>query len=186
MSIKSASTGANPYQQLLAKQQAKLDKAAEHANYLLDTFLPYSNWTFVWHDKIRALGTCHYGRMEIALSKRWTLATPWHEVDDTLRHEVAHAIAGRGTNHGLEWQRVAVTVGAKPVTTYTGDITSRDVAPAKYEMVTPDGVVIKSYFRKPAAKTYRNLQYYYQRGNKAATIGKLEIRAVCMIEELGL
>lgn len=175
------------YQQTVAKQEAKLERAELLAFQLIDTHLPNTCWQFAWHDRIRALGTCNYRKQEIALSKRWTLATPWEEVEDTIRHEIAHALAGGKAGHGKLWQEKAVLVGAKPQTLYDGPVRTRDVAPAKYEMIdTTTGRVIKSYYRKPSTKMLRSMPYRYIEGRKEETSGKLVIKPVCQLKELNL
>ena len=177
----------NSYQQLIADQEAKLAKAEVLVDYLLDKFLPDTSWSFAWNTRVHALGVCKYRITEIQLSKQWTLATQWEEVDDTIRHEIAHAIAGYRAGHGLAWKQAAILTGAKPETTYSGSVTTRSANIAKYEMVdTTTGRVIKSYFRKPTAKVYAKMKYMYMTGRKEETKGKLVINPVCMIKELDL
>lgn len=62
------------------------------------------------------LGQCRYREQEIGISS-WLLElndADHREVIDTLRHEVAHVLAGPGTGHGAIWRRYAMAVGAKP------------------------------------------------------------------------
>jgi predicted SprT family Zn-dependent metalloprotease len=181
----------NAYQKLLANREAKLARAEALAEELLAQHLPHmcglGKWTFAWNTRVRALGVCKYGDEEIQLSKEWTLATPWEEVSDTIRHEIAHAIAGYRANHGPEWQEAAILVGAKPEATYKGGIRTRDVHVAKYEMIdTTTGNVVKSYYRKPTAKTYQKLTGMYISGRRVETEGKLVINPVDLIKELNL
>jgi predicted SprT family Zn-dependent metalloprotease len=183
----------NAYRDMLAMQARKLAKAEALAEELLAQHLPHmcglGKWTFSWNTRVRALGVCKYNIEEIQLSKQWTLATPWEEVDDTIRHEIAHAIAGYRAAHGEEWKRAAVLVGARPEATYKGGIRTRDVHPAKYEMLdtsTTPPTVVKSYYRKPTAKVYRQVSGMYMRGRRAETEGKLVINPVDLIKELGL
>lgn len=176
----------NAYLAMLATREKKLADASSLATYLIDTYLDPS-WSFAWNNRVRALGICSYSKKQIGLSKAWALATPWDEVDDTLRHEVAHAIAGYAANHGPEWKEAAVLVGARPEATYTGPVKTRDVHVAKYEMVdTTTGKVVKSYYRKPTARTYRQVKGMYMLGRRVETEGKLVINPVDLIKELDL
>lgn len=60
------------------------------------------------------LGSCRYRDKTIMLSHPLAALNPLAELEDTIRHEIAHAIAGPGAGHGPEWKRVAVEVGARP------------------------------------------------------------------------
>ena len=65
------------------------------------------------------LGCCNYVKKVISLSA-WLvdLNGPDHpEVIDTLRHEVAHVLAGPRHNHDLLWKSYAVELGAMPKAT---------------------------------------------------------------------
>jgi len=66
------------------------------------------------------LGRCHFlgGKpFKIDLSGVWLPSLEEAQVRDTILHEIAHAIAGADANHGPTWQRVALSIGAKPFTT---------------------------------------------------------------------
>jgi predicted SprT family Zn-dependent metalloprotease len=66
------------------------------------------------------LGRCHFlgGKpVKIDLSEVWLPSLDDAQVRDTILHEIAHAIAGADANHGPRWQRVALSIGAKPFTT---------------------------------------------------------------------
>ena len=184
------SSNMNAYLDMIAKQDSILARAEEHAENLIVAHIGIDSarrWRFVWNTRVRALGTCNYRKREIALSKQWTLATPWEEIDDTLRREIAHAIAGYKAGHGPVWKKAALRVGASPETTYSGPVSTRDVHVAKYEMIdTTTGKVVKSYYRKPTAKTYKQVERMYMKGRREETQGKLVINPVDLIKELDL
>ena len=50
----------------------------------------------------------------IALSGPLTDINDRATVEDTIRHEVAHALAGTAAGHGPEWKRQCAVTGAKP------------------------------------------------------------------------
>lgn len=77
-------------------------------------------WVFEFNNRKKTMGVCQYPSVErgrpgkIMLSKHFVEHNAESEVLDTIRHEIAHALAGRGTGHGPEWKRQCLLVGAKP------------------------------------------------------------------------
>jgi predicted SprT family Zn-dependent metalloprotease len=62
-------------------------------------------------------------------SKRITLSAPLSEINsvaevtDTILHEIAHALVGRGVGHGPAWKLKAQLIGARPERCYnTADV----------------------------------------------------------------
>ncbi|WP_017446105.1 SprT-like domain-containing protein [Gayadomonas joobiniege] len=69
----------------------------------------------------RQLGACNYHRRIIKISKTILQKNPLAVQEDTLKHEIAHALAfhlhgDRG--HGANWQQWAIQLGAKPQARY--------------------------------------------------------------------
>lgn len=65
----------------------------------------------------KALGQCVFLASKpfaIRLSGWWIDRADDATITDTIRHEVAHAIAGIAAGHGPQWQRVAKELGANP------------------------------------------------------------------------
>jgi hypothetical protein len=151
---------------------------------LIAKHLPNQNWQFIWNNRINSLGVCKYNTKQIGLSSRWVRKLPKEEIVDTLLHEIAHAIAGYEAGHGHRWKVACVTIGATPERLAKVGIKREDVAIPLYQMVTPAGKTIKNYFRKPAQSTYMNLRYYYEVGNKAATLGKMQIKKISILDIL--
>lgn len=76
-------------------------------------------WSFKWNSRKRSIGICDWEKMEISLSKEILKTNPdkSHEWEDTLRHEIAHAIdfSLRGfSDHGRVWQKIAKILLATP------------------------------------------------------------------------
>lgn len=79
-------------------------------------------WKFIWGKKKRVLGTCRGRRKEIIIHEPYFqnnkhLSKSW---EDTLRHEIAHAIdyETRGTSdHGYIWKCIAEQILAEPLST---------------------------------------------------------------------
>lgn len=61
----------------------------------------------------RALGRCWESRKTIEYQPRYMEQNPWSEVEQTVRHEVAHAVAGARAGHGARWVREALRLGVK-------------------------------------------------------------------------
>ncbi len=92
----------------------------------------YSNgWRWSVSNKKRALGSCHYGEKVLYLSGPLTEANEEPEVLDTIRHELAHAVAGPAARHGPQWRAQARAFGARPQATTSTAIS----VPAPYSLV---------------------------------------------------
>jgi SprT protein len=76
--------------------------------------LPAQGWTFDFNYSKRSLGICNFGTKEILLSVPFTLANGIEQTEDTILHEIAHALAGYKAGHGPEWKRMCRRVGANP------------------------------------------------------------------------
>src|SRR5690606_29785254 len=83
-------------------------------NLLNEHGLVSKGWTVKFSGASRRLGSCYYGKKLIRLSRHHVLAGSDDEVMNTIRHEVAHALAGRGAKHGPEWKAWAVKLGTSP------------------------------------------------------------------------
>ena len=74
-------------------------------------------FTFEFEDCKRTLGRCHYLTKKITLSKWYAELNNEEEVEDTILHEIAHALAwinDRCTGHNATWKKWARKVGATP------------------------------------------------------------------------
>lgn len=68
-------------------------------------------WSFAFDHAKRRGGACHYGRKAISLSLGFAEAASDAEVEDTILHEIAHALVGRRHNHDAIWQAKARAIG---------------------------------------------------------------------------
>ncbi len=92
------------------------------ANDLLAEWgLTSKGWRFVWGKKRTAFGTCKVNKSRniktIELSLHLLPTIDQKEAEDTIRHEIAHALdyEQRGTtDHSWQWKAWAVKVGARP------------------------------------------------------------------------
>lgn len=85
-------------------------------------------WTLRFDRARRRLGVCHWEhsgrRLRIlSLSRFYSVRIGWTELEDVVRHEIAHAIdyETRGkSDHGPVWKSIARRVGADPTRLYEG------------------------------------------------------------------
>ena len=72
-----------------------------------------NDWRMIINDRTKSrLGCCKYNKKTIEVSG-WCFVECPEKVENTVRHEVAHAIA-KYAGHGPEWKRVAISIGADP------------------------------------------------------------------------
>lgn len=99
---------------MLVAEQLMLKKGCE----LLGSPLQELGWTFKFDSAKTRLGACTYEPKIISLSRHWvSLNGCNNDIEDTIRHEIAHAIdyEKRGySSHDKQWKVEAVLCGAKP------------------------------------------------------------------------
>ncbi len=124
---------------------APLDKTkvAERAQDLLDDHgLTFHGWTFQWDKAVTRAGSCNYKTRTITLSEKLAEVRSAEETDQTLLHEVAHALEPRH-NHDNTWLSTARSLGYKGGATGEGNEATfqmeRDRAAQKATAYTPGG-----------------------------------------------
>lgn len=70
--------------------------------------------TFKFDNAKGRFGQCDHCRKIISLSAPATELTEDFYTIDTIKHEIAHALAGKTAGHGRVWKAMARTVGAIP------------------------------------------------------------------------
>lgn len=102
----------------------ELYEAEGLANRLLEEFGLYS-WSFKFDNARSRFGCCWFRKKCITLSRALVLLNEQAIVEDTLRHEIAHALAPPRSGHGAAWKAVCRRIGAKPECCYkVSEITS--------------------------------------------------------------
>ena len=130
-------------------------------------------WTFAWNNRKRAFGVCSYKHAQIQLSRVITATEEESKVEDTILHEIAHALAGPAAGHGFKWQMVARSIGATPKASAAGSEATNEAIAPTWVMVHGNKIV-KPYLRKPNAKTFEQVAGMWLRG-RPETKGELQI-----------
>jgi predicted SprT family Zn-dependent metalloprotease len=93
------------------KQIMDLLTAQKLANtYLVKYDLHTQGWRFQFDNARRRFGCCNYRTKRITLSKHLTALNDVKEVNNTILHEIAHALTP-GHHHDRVWQRKAIEIG---------------------------------------------------------------------------
>lgn len=126
--------------------------------------------------KRSALGHCSYVKREIVIDETHVELDNMKLIEDTIRHEYAHAVASEVYHcygHGRNWKSVAVALGATPRATTPVSREHRELIKSKKKYVI-------GYFKdkefveiSTAGRKLKNLKYRYINGMKSETIGKL-------------
>ncbi len=128
-------------------------EAVELGEILLGEFGLYSWAIALDRSKVR-FGQCRHRNHTIGLSKALVELNERDEVEDVIRHEIAHALCGPGAGHSRVWKRKCIEVGARPETCY--DNSKVVAAPAKYALVCPtDGYRVARHRRTATKYVHR-------------------------------
>lgn len=127
---------------LLAAQMLANEKLAEHGLIL-------QGWKFEFDHAVRRYGSCSHKKKCITLSEPLTLLNDYADINDTVLHEIAHALVGSGHGHDAVWKDKCVELGCRPIRCGDGEVT-----PAKYQATCVCG---KTYSRINRVKRGRKL-----------------------------
>lgn len=83
-----------------------------------------SNWEFRLDNAKQRAGLCDFYKKRISLSKYYLESSDDDFVLDTIKHEIAHALAGPKAGHGPLWKAKCLEVGAKPQRCFTQELNS--------------------------------------------------------------
>jgi predicted SprT family Zn-dependent metalloprotease len=73
------------------------------------------DWHFAYNRRKQSMGFCRYASKTIELSCYLVVQNGPEEVEDTILHEIAHALVGPGHGHNTVWKRKCIEIGARPV-----------------------------------------------------------------------
>lgn len=95
---------------LTTTKQREVEKLAHN---LLNEF-GLHDWSFGWSKAKTAYGDCNENKKLIRLSKVLAPKLSDDAINDTIRHEIAHARVGVVQGHNVLWKMEAVKCGASP------------------------------------------------------------------------
>ena len=116
---------------------ANLNEVKRHAENLIEQYLPGRGWTVKFDNAKRRLGCCIYSTRQISLSRGYMLANTLEQMDDVIRHEIAHAIAGGAAGHGAGWVAACRITGARAERCHNSDQHGTVVPPSAWLLVCP-------------------------------------------------
>lgn len=136
-----------------------------------------NDWKFSFDKSVRRFGLCHYRKKTIFLSRRLVLDNPVDEVENTIKHELAHALAvkkyGRkGHGHGALWKSVCLEIGAKAERCYDSSKVNNTAKHKYFLRHKETGEIHGKYFRRP--KWANKVHEIWLKKDKSAK-GKLEL-----------
>jgi predicted SprT family Zn-dependent metalloprotease len=111
-------------------------------------------WSYKFNNRKVSLGVCKWGYKgkSVEISLPWIEANPtltW-EMEDVIRHEIAHAIdyeIRRTSYHDTAWKRICVQIGADPSRLY--DNPDANKPKGKYTLKCPKCGIETPKHRKP-------------------------------------
>ena len=106
-----------------------------------------SGWMFEFDNAKRRFGCCNYRTKTISLSRELVLLNNEERVKNTILHEIAHAIVGRGHGHNGAWKRVALEIGCDGNRCYSSENTT--IVQGKYKATCPKCNHVHHKHRKP-------------------------------------
>jgi predicted SprT family Zn-dependent metalloprotease len=71
-------------------------------------------WKLEFNRRKRTLGLCVYTKRTIELSTHFVDRNSLESIQETILHEIAHALVGPGHGHDRVWKQKAIEIGAKP------------------------------------------------------------------------
>ena len=104
-------------------------------------------WTFKFDNAKRRFGCCDYSAKCISLSKELVMLNTEERVKNTILHEIAHALVGRGHGHDWVWKTMAIQIGCNGERCYSNKDTV--MVKGNYEATCPKCGHIHTKFRKP-------------------------------------
>lgn len=91
---------------------SEIKQRVRHA--LMDNDLWEWGWDVRVGSALKQLGSCNYGTKIITISLPLANLYGEDHLEDTILHEIAHALAGPQAGHGPAWKSVCRAIGANP------------------------------------------------------------------------
>ncbi len=104
-----------------------------------------SGWTYATNKRKKTLGLCFSQLKRIELSINFIAHNPKSIVQETILHEIAHALVGTEHGHDEVWKSKAEQIGAQPSRT-TRNVT---MPPGKWQATCGGCGVLFNRYRRP-------------------------------------
>lgn len=124
---------------------ADLIRVRRWADALIALHLDSTVWSFGFDSAKTRAGLCNYQAKRITVSRYLAARFDDDEIHQVLLHEVAHAMAGSRSGHGVKWKAVAQEIGYVGRRTHDGTVAD---ALAPWVGTCPKGHELFRY-RKP-------------------------------------
>ena len=82
---------------------------------LMAKHLDLNVWEFGFDSAKKRLGACHWEDRRLTLSRYLVDLHSLDEIDQVMRHEIAHALAGADAGHSAKWKKIATSIGYRHV-----------------------------------------------------------------------
>ena len=92
-------------------------KAVKRTEQLLEEF-GIVGWHAELDRSVRRFGQTRFMVKTIGLSRKLVQLNDEATVEDTIRHEIAHVLAGPEAKHGYQWRLMCAITGAEPERCY--------------------------------------------------------------------
>lgn len=133
-----------------------INQAITLAKKLLSKHIELKGWTVTINYRKRAFGVCNYRKNQIELSSHLIPVMTNEAIEDTIIHEIAHALT-KGHGHDRVWKAKCIELGGNGqrlggVDKYQGGAEGRDLALqklAKYTLTCPECGAKYHLNRKP-------------------------------------
>ena len=127
---------------------SELHAVRRRAEQLIGHYLG-TGWSFEFdHAKTRA-GKCDFTNRRITVSRYLAARHDDAAVEQTLLHEIAHALAGARAGHGPRWLRIAREIGYTGARTHDGEVATEF---ARWQGTCPNGHTALRFRRPPAGR----------------------------------
>ena len=94
----------------IRRNERALEAIARRAQRLL-TRHRLAQWSFQFDHGTRRAGSCQYDKCVISMSYDYAKHASDEDVQDTILHEIAHALVGKKHNHDAVWRAKALEIG---------------------------------------------------------------------------
>jgi ribosomal protein L37AE/L43A len=107
-----------------------------------------AGWSFHFDRAKRRFGVCRFERKEISVSIHLVRLNDPPECEDTVLHEIAHALAGPRAGHGPRWRAACMSVGARPQRCYSSEGVAQPAA--RFSAECPSCGTSRGFHRRPS------------------------------------